>query len=203
MPHQEYQFNRSSTVFVPEVVGVNTVSQRMSRKVDELTISRQQEASRGKVRVATLYKRKKDKVRPVNEAATNREAPRGLVNQKVAVLAKYRLLALPVLDLPLQKGKLTPKFSKIARRARLTPEREEKLLISKDLRPKERELLVEILFNRKEALAQDFSKIGRIRPEVVLPQEIRIVNYKAQQILSFAVLKALNYVVAGIVKERV
>jgi hypothetical protein len=35
--------------------------------------------------------------------------------------------------------------------------------------PEERELLLQILFNREKALAWTFNKIGKIRPEVTPP----------------------------------
>ena len=47
---------------------------------------------------------------------------------------------------------LTPKFSDIPRGSRLTLERIKTLKIGEDITPKERELLLVILFNREKVL---------------------------------------------------
>ena len=88
-------------------------------------------------------------------------------------------------------GLLVPRFTTLARGARLTPERLDRLQIGKELWPKERELVVEMLFNREEALAWTFSEIGRIRECVTPPQEIRTVEHSAWQSPGFPVPRAL------------
>lgn len=67
------------------------------------------------------------------------------------------------------------------RGTRLTKERLEAMLdtVKEVLSEKERELFAYILYNREAALAWEFTKCGRIRLEVVPPQEIRTVDYTA------------------------
>ena len=61
----------------------------------------------------------------------------------------------------------------------MTPERLEKLLISSMLLPLEKDLLVEVLFNREGVLAWEFSEIRRIRADVAPPQVIRTIPHEA------------------------
>ena len=57
---------------------------------------------------------------------------------------------------------IIPKVSIMARGARLTPERIERLVIGDRIRPEEKKFLLEILFAREAALSWSFDKIGRI-----------------------------------------
>jgi len=72
---------------------------------------------------------------------------------------------------------LEPRYTLIARGARLTPERLSEMNIRKQLLPKERRLVEEMLFNREAALAWDFSEVGRIYLDVAPPQVIRTVEH--------------------------
>jgi hypothetical protein len=74
---------------------------------------------------------------------------------------------------------LISKFSAISRKARLTPECFAKIKIREKLLKIEKDLLTEILYNRKAALAWDFTYYKKVRPEVTLPQKIKTVPYKA------------------------
>ena len=78
----------------------------------------------------------------------------------------------------------------------------EKLIVG-DLWPRERELFKEILYNREGALAWEFSKIGRVSPEVAPPQKIQIVLHKAWQEKSFPILKALQGTVIQMLKDQI
>jgi hypothetical protein len=60
-----------------------------------------------------------------------------------------------------------------------------------------------MLYNREAALAWDFTEIGKIKPEVSLPVQIRIVNYKAWHCAGFPIPKTLNQTVIEMLNDRV
>ena len=66
----------------------------------------------------------------------------------------------------------------------------------------EKDVLLEILYNREGALAQTFNEIRRLSKEVAPPQEIRTVPYKAWQEKGFRIPKALKPKVIKIVLDR-
>jgi hypothetical protein len=109
--------------------------------------------------VSTIYKRKAEKVRPVDDLTTDGSRPGSIDNWKEVLFDKAKR--------NIQPGRfdcwLTLRFSDIPRGSRLTPERIEKLIIGLDLTPQERELLIEILFCREKALAFEFTYYSRIR----------------------------------------
>ena len=59
------------------------------------------------------------------------------------------------------------------------PEQIKKLVIGEKLWPRERDLLLAILFNREKVIAFDFLYLGRIHEDVAPLQVIRTVEYKA------------------------
>jgi hypothetical protein len=63
---------------------------------------------------------------------------------------------------------LISKFSTINRKARLIPERLAEMKIGEKLLKIEKDLLTEILYNRKTALAWDFTYYDKVRPEMAL-----------------------------------
>jgi hypothetical protein len=63
---------------------------------------------------------------------------------------------------------LISKFSIISRKTRLTLKRLAEIKIGKKLLKTEKDLLTEILYNRKAALAWDFTYCERVRPEIAL-----------------------------------
>ena len=48
-------------------------------------------------------------------------------------------------------------------------ERIEALVVGDSLQKKEKELFIEMLYNREKALAFDFSEIGKVKPDVAPP----------------------------------
>jgi hypothetical protein len=102
-----------------------------------------------------------------------------------------------------QKGNydlwLTPKFSTIARGARLTQERVERMIVGDS---QEKNLMLEMLYNREAALAWDFNEIGCVKDSVAPSQEIRTVPHKVWQTPSFPVPRALQKTVIEMLKER-
>jgi hypothetical protein len=89
---------------------------------------------------------------------------------------------------------ITPKFSDIPKRSRLTKERIENLIVG-DLWTKEQKLFIEVLYNREKALVFDFTHIGKVKPDVAPPQVIKTVKHKAWQVPGFLIPKALHPVV--------
>ena len=84
----------------------------------------------------------------------------------------------------------------------MTQERLEKLVIGPDITPQEKDILVEILYNREGALAWDWEEIGRVHHEVAPPQKIRTIPHTPWQAKNFPVPKALEPVIIDLVKEK-
>jgi hypothetical protein len=72
---------------------------------------------------------------------------------------------------------LIPKFSKLIKGSRLTPERIEKLIVG-FITPQKRELLLAMLYNREITLIWEFSEMRKIKPKVSSSIMIRTVPYK-------------------------
>ncbi len=51
--------------------------------------------------------------------------------------------------------------------------------IGSKLWPREKEVLMQVFYNREAALSWEFSEIGRIRKSVAEPQQIRTVPHEA------------------------
>ena len=148
--------------------------------------------------VATAYKRKAQKVRPVNPNRTDGRKPgevldwveRSKLSDVISTPGKYSQW-------------LIPKFSDIERGSRLTRERVEALIIGKDLTPQEMDVFVEMLHNREKVIAYDFKHCGKVRADVAPPQTIRTVDHTAWQVPGFPVPKALIPIVIDLLKERI
>jgi hypothetical protein len=147
--------------------------------------------------VATAYKKKADKVRPVDPGETDGSKPGGCLDWLEKSKAD---------DVPCQLGPysdwITPKFSDIQKGSRLTEERIKDLIVGDSLWPKEKELFINVLYNREKALAFDFSHIGKVKPDVAPPQIIKTVEHKAWQVPGFPIPKALLPVVIRMLQER-
>jgi RNase H-like domain found in reverse transcriptase/Integrase zinc binding domain/Reverse transcriptase (RNA-dependent DNA polymerase) len=189
--------------FRPVVAGKAPVV-RLSRRFDSWSI--QQSKGTGvptkgtAVGVFAAYKRKAQKVRPVDSGETDGQAPGGKTEWKQ--LAKEREREQPRAPPGKYDQWITPKFSAIARGARLTPERADRMIVGEDLTDKERDVMLEMLYNREAALAWDFSEIGKVKEDVAPPQVIRTVPHKAWQARGFAVPRALDGIVIEMLKER-
>ena len=149
----------------------------------------------------TMYKRKAQKVQPVDNAPSDGSVPEGDQRWREKKWADVK-------D-KLQYGSkfdkyTTPKFSDIPEKSRLTDERLEAMLQgSADLTPQEKELLLHVLLCREAALAWEFSHAGRIDPMIAPPQEIRTVPYKAWQTPGVPIPKPMVSQVVELLKERV
>jgi len=152
-------------------------------------------------RVNTLYKRKADKVKPVDTDQQDGSTPGGLHDWRARAQAKEQAAfdGRPYLF----SEWISPRLATFPRGERLTPERMEKLVIGPDLRSLEKEVLLEILYNREGALAWETKEIGRVHPEVAPPQVIRTVPHVPWQAKSFPVPKALEPVVIKLVKDKI
>jgi hypothetical protein len=67
----------------------------------------------------------------------------------------------------------------------------------------EKDFLTEILYNRKAVLAWDFTYCGKIRPEMALSQKIKIIPYKAWQVPSFPIPRALKKKIIKMLNDRI
>lgn len=180
----------------------NWTEYRMSRRTDHVTIrqllSPYNPTISGYANVYTAYKRKDRKVRPVDYG--------GALDASVGGDPKWRERAIARERPPLVPGKfdkwLTPKFSDIPRGARLTEERIGTLDIGSDLWPCERQVLIELLYNREAAISFDFKEMGKVRHEVAPPSRIRTVEHKAWQAKNFPIPRALEGEVVKMIGER-
>ncbi|KAJ5554832.1 hypothetical protein N7461_003302 [Penicillium sp. DV-2018c] len=107
------------------------------------------------VPVNTLYKRKADKVTPMNVPLPDGSTPEGRPGWQEKCLRIYHSQPAP---------DQRTRFDKCAR---LTMEREERLIIGKDLLREEKELLRELLIKREGALAWSWEPI-LLPPRVTL-----------------------------------
>ena len=126
------------------------------------------EALRQRGVVSTIYKKKKDKIRPLNQV-TDGEGTDG----DTEYLGKCKKSE------TYEKGglfdmSLIPKFSTIVRGSRLIKERLEDMDIGAELWPREKEILVELLYNREKGIAFDWQEKGRVSVGIEPPHVIRI-----------------------------
>ena len=169
----------------------------MSRVFDDFSLHQ----TPFRFRVDAAYKRKADKVKPVDTSQTDGSGPGGDINWRDEAIRREKPVYEPGVTLKFSKW-LIPKFSSLARGSRLKPERLQKMIVGDGLTPIEKNLLTEMLFNREAALAWDFSKIGRVRPEVAPLQKIRTIKHTAWQVPGFRIPRALNKKVADILREH-
>ena len=148
--------------------------------------------------MATTYKTKANKVRLVDPGETDGSKPRGCLDW----LERSKIDDVLCLESRLYSDWITPKFSDVQKGSRLTDERIKDLVVGDSLWPKEKELFIEVLYNREKALAFDFSHIGKVRPDVAPPQTIKTVKHKAWQVPGFPIPKALRPIVVGMLWER-
>src|SRR5580700_9403776 len=187
-------------IFRPNVVGlgneISTGGNKLSRISDGFSLF---SGPLQEFRIHTLYKRKADKVKPVDCGKSDGDNPGGMSNW-VEISKRSDVYNEPT-------GKyskwLIPKFSDIERGSRLTEERISKLKVGTGLTKEERELFVEMLYNREKALAFDFSHCGMVRREVAPLQVIKTVEHKAWQCPGFPILKALLPTAIEMLKARI
>ena len=152
-----------------------------------------------RARVDGAYKRKSQKVQPVDLSLSDGSKPDGSDTWRLDAIKRET----PILD-PTDKYThwLIPKFTPIAKGARLTPERLGKMIIGDGMTEQEKEVLTEMLYNREAVLAWDFTEMGKVKKEVAPPQKIRTVDHKAWQVPGFQIPKALTSTVIDMLQER-
>jgi hypothetical protein len=138
----------------------------------------------------------------VNSSDSDGSIPGGLLNWQEICLEKYHT-RFRAADVPSEYDRfLHARISTIARGSRLTPEREETLLVGRDLLPKERELFREMLFKREGVLAWSWEHMGRIHDEVTPPLRIKTVPHEAWQHPGFKIPHALGPVINEMLRDR-
>ena len=115
----------------------------------------------------TLYKKKKDKVRPVNRPHSGGLKPEGDENWKETIALSDKSN-----ENESKYSWIIPKFSSIPRGQRLTQERLDRLKIGEKLTIEEKEALFEVLFNREAEIDLDFSEKVCFKREIELPHII-------------------------------
>ena len=152
--------------------------------------------------VQGAYKRKANKIQPVDQADPLLGAPRTTLNWKKTILAQKLKESEDLPPGPFDQL-ITRKFSLMPRGTRLTEERRKAMKIGDALLPQEKELLFALLSNREQALAWEFAHLGRFISEVAPPQKINTVPHKAWQHPGFSVPRALEPVVVKMLQERI
>ena len=140
-------------------------------------------------RVRTLYKRKAVKVVPVDKAHSAGIKPSGEEGWRERLIKEEKERKLYEGAYP---GVLIPKFSTIKRGRRLTQARKTKLNIGEHLTTNERDLLLEMLFNREAAIAFDSEEKGRCHYFIEPPHVIPTVPHKSWEAASFRIPPALH-----------
>ena len=150
-------------------------------------------------RIDGAYKRKSQKVQPVDQNIPDGSRPDGSDAWRLDAIKRE----IPILD-PTDKYThwLIPKFTPIAKGARLTPEWLGKMIIGEGMTAQEKEVLTEMLYNREAVLAWDFTEMRKVKREVAPPQKIRTINHKAWQVPGFQIPKAFTSTVIEMLQER-
>lgn len=173
---------------------------RFSRRSDLITLW-QAGFDFGYVGVYGAYKRKDQKVRPVDAPLPDGSAPCSGSWQAEIIKEETKRYVKDPEDK--YADWLIPKFSGLAKGARLTPERLQRMRIGDELTEQEKDLFTEMLYNREAALAWTFAEMGRIRPEVTPPIKIRTVEHKAWQSPGFHIPRALTGIVSEMIRDRI
>lgn len=152
--------------------------------------------------VTTMYKRKADKVRPVDSDKSDGSTPGGRTDWRERALA--RQISLMPLAVPHAFDQyFEPRYTHAPRGYRLTAERLKDIKIGIELSSNERDLFNEMLYRREPALAWTFQHIGRLNPEVLPPTKIRTIPHKAWQAAAYQVPKPLREEAVRMFRERI
>ena len=157
----------------PEPMKITKSAIRVARQFNVLR-SMRKTAQKAIVPVSTAYKRKKDKIQPL-DLPTDGQPTGGDPHffEKCEILEKaHRHMnshSKTAYDLW-----ITPKFSDIPQGQCLTNDHIKSIDVGSELWPRERDLLLTLLFNREAAIAFDWHEKGLIKPEIEPPNVIRI-----------------------------
>ena len=150
-------------------------------------------------RVRTLYKRKVVKVLPVDEAHSAGIKPIGEEGWRGRLIKEEKEGELDRRACP---GVLIPKFSTIEQGRRLTQVRIRKLNFGEHMTTNERDLLLEMLFNREAAIAFDSAEKGGFHDFTQPPHVFPTVPHKAWQAASFRIPSALHQTSVRLIQDR-
>ena len=93
---------------------------------------------------------------------------------------------IPILDLTDKYTHwLIPKFTPIAKGARLIPERLAKMIIGDGMTIEEKNVLTEMLYNREAVLAWDFTEIRKVKREVAPYRKFVQLSIRPGKFLAF------------------
>ncbi len=95
------------------------------------------------------------------------------------------------------------KFSELTKKARLKFERIQRMQIKNELLKRKKELLFEMLFNRKTAFFWNFIEKDLIRFEISSLMKTRTISHEVWQVFEFQVFKTLMKTIAEMIKNRI
>ncbi len=153
-----------------------------------------------KVKVYTIYKRKNQKVKLSDTCVSDDFKSDDDASWKKDIIKKKKYFK-NFIDQFAEF--LISKFSELTKEARLKSERIQRMQIENELLKRERELLLEMLFNREVVLFWDFIEKDSVRSKVTSLMKIRTMLHEAWQILEFQILKALTEIVAEMIRDRI
>lgn len=171
------------------------------RKVDGEEIATKGDVNQLTASVFTMYKRKEKKVVPVDERNVVGDAPGGEKNWKEICLEKYHKKENEMVSEKFGE-RLNKRIASFPVGARLTDQRLKDMKIGSGLLPDERDMMTEILYLREGVLGWSFEDVGVIRPEVMPPLRLDVVEHKAWQEKGYRVPRALENEVTEMLKER-
>ena len=173
--------------------GEASAEQRRRKKENEEKVRKEM----AKAEEKTLYKRKGNKVLPADLRYDNGKKPKGAAEWRETRKEKEWYKA---------GGRFAefniPKFSKIERGSRLQPNRNARMRIGTDLWRDERELLMEVPFNREVAIAFDSSGKGRFQDDIEPPHVRPTIPQKPWQAPSFKIPAGQHEVSARMIEDR-
>jgi hypothetical protein len=115
--------------------------------------------------INTAYKRKANKVRPIDSDKSDGSISGNNKDWKQEMEKRF---SVPEGFFKKYDYLLIPKFSAISRGARLTPKRFTGMKIGEELLKTKKDFLMEMLYNYKTILAWDFTHYRKIRSEMAL-----------------------------------
>jgi len=149
-----------------------------------------------------MYKRKADKVRPVDNALSDGSTPGGFPNWRERALARLT----PPVPQPYFgpfDHLLEPRYSDEPVGFRLTPARLKDVIVGIDLHPNEEVFFHAMLKKREPAMAWNFSDLGRLSEEVMPAVKVRTVPHEAWQAPTYPVPRAVRPELVKMLQERV
>jgi hypothetical protein len=148
-----------------------------------------------------MHKRKDQKIEPVDDSGQVPRDIEGRLDWKQR--AQARQVPNPDSASAPFSNYFEPRYADFPRGTRMTQERIAEMKISKDLQPREREMLLEMLYWREAAHAWDFKESGRVSREVIPLVVIDTVPHKAWRADKFPIPRKLQEVVIEMIQDRI